>query len=67
MQRFGEHVVVGGGLDPTLGRAFSDAEHVRRVADYGSIPIDMNDARTMLVKMDRLIDMVEAFVAEKQS
>jgi uncharacterized protein (UPF0332 family) len=67
IRRFGQHVVIDGGLDPTLGRAFNSAEDFRIAADYERTILDYTEAREILADMERFLTAVEQFLQSRQS
>ena len=41
---FGQHVIVGAGMDAELGRSINRVQHDRQVADYSGDPVSLADA-----------------------
>ena len=66
IRRFGQRVILQGGLDPSLGRALNVAEDLRLAADYVPIPIDRRQAEQIVQGMERFLDAVEQFVKNYQ-
>lgn len=52
---FGEHVVMSGRVDPSLGRSFNQAEKLRLMADYLGDPLTPDDARWAVAEAERFL------------
>ncbi len=63
--RFGQHVLIGRGLDRELGRMLNTAEDLRIAADYDRKPVAMEEARITIERMERFLVAVEAFLGEQ--
>jgi uncharacterized protein (UPF0332 family) len=66
IRRFGKHVVLNRGLDPSLGRHLNTAEVVRLAADYERIPIDLDEAREIIEGMERLLSAVAGLLGTEE-
>jgi len=65
IRRFGKHVVVGFGLDASLGRAINRAEHLRKLADYDSAEIDMVEAQELVDSARLFLTAIEKFLKNR--
>lgn len=63
--RFGEHVLIGRGLDRELGRILNTAEDLRLAADYDRKPVAIEEARVTIERMERFLVSIAAFVGEQ--
>ncbi len=62
--RFGQHVVLGQGLDRDLGRALNSGQDLRNVADYDRKPDSQEEASQMIERMERLLSAVAGLLNE---
>ena len=62
IRRFGRHMVIDHGFDPSLGRALNVAEELRLSADYEATPVAFAQAARVVADMERFVDAIEQFL-----
>lgn len=62
--RFGEHVVVGRGLDRSVGKALNTTEDLRLAADYSRKPVTEVEASQTIERMEQLLSAVADLLGE---
>lgn len=65
ISRFGKHIVIGFGLDPSLGRAINRAELLRKLADYDSSDIDAAEAQELVDAAHQFLTAIEQFLKSR--
>jgi uncharacterized protein (UPF0332 family) len=58
IRRFGSHVVVGRGLESSIGSLLPQVEDVRITADYGEVPMTERACKQTIDEMDRFLEAV---------
>jgi len=66
ISRFSQLVVQAHGLDPDLGRHMNSAEDSRIAADYEQEAFDIEEAKTVVDRMERFVRAVGVFLGKSQ-
>jgi uncharacterized protein (UPF0332 family) len=66
LRRFGRYIVVGRGLDRSLGRALRMAEKTRLTADYDVEAVSREEAKAVLDDMETMLEAIEAILLGDQ-
>ena len=64
ISRFGNHIVVGQGVDPDLGRYLNTTEDLRIAADYDRTGIPIENARETVERMDKFLAAIAGLLGE---